>query len=78
MISTTILVNLFSQSVKQAIFYLFNLLQRSENTKDKSVSFIDSEMGDDPQIQDNDAMSEPDMSVRQYSLRERKAVNYKV
>lgn len=79
MISTTILVNLFSQSVKQAIFYMFNLLQKSDNTKDKSASFIDSEMGvGDPQVQDNDTMSESDTTLRQYSLRERKPVNYKV
>ena len=78
MISTTIIVNLFSQSVKQAIFYMFNLLQKSEDTKDKPVKFIDSEMGvGDPQAQD-DSMHEPDVTLRQYSLRERKPVNYKV
>ena len=78
MISTTILVNLFSHSIKQAIFYMFNLLQKSEGKDDKTMKFIDSELGDDPQIQDNDAMSDSETSLRQYSLRERKPVNYKV
>ena len=81
MITTTILVKLFSESVKQAIFYMFNLLQKSEGTdnKDKSMSLIDSEMGvGDPEVHENDTVSESDTTVRQYSLRERKPVNYKV
>jgi len=78
MITTTILVNLFSQTIKQAIFYMFNLLQKSEVRDDKTIHLIDSELGDDPQIHDNDAMSDSETSVRQYSLRERKSINYKV
>jgi len=79
MITTTILVNLFSQSMKQAIFYMFNLLQQSETKDDKKMSLIDSEMGvGDPEVHDNDTLSESDTTVRQYSLRERKPVNYKV
>jgi hypothetical protein len=57
---------------------MFNLLQKSEGKDDKTMKFIDSELGDDPQIQDNDAMSDSETSVRQYSLRERKSINYKV
>ena len=79
MITTTILVNLFSQSMKQAIFYMFNLLQQSVTKDDKSMKFIDSEMGvGDPEVHENDTLSDSDTSVRQYSLRERKPVNYKV
>jgi hypothetical protein len=79
MITTTILVNLFSQSMKQAIFYMFNLLQQSATKDDKSMKFIDSEMGvGDPEVHENDTLSESDTTVRQYSLRERKPVNYKV
>jgi hypothetical protein len=57
---------------------MFNLLQKSEVKDDKIMKFIDSELGDDPQIQDNDTLSESETSVRQYSLRERKVINYKV
>ena len=78
MITTTILVNLFSQTVKQAIFYMFNLLQQSATKDDKNMNLIDSEMAvGDPEVHDNDRLSEPD-TLRQYSLRERKPVNYKV
>ena len=68
-------MNVFSESIKQTIFYLFNLLSKS-GTEDRSkVNIMDSSY-DDPQVQDD--MSEPDVTPRQYFLRERKSVNYKV
>ena len=39
MIITTILVNVFSESVKQTIFYIFNLLSKSE-TEDKPKPMV--------------------------------------
>ena len=75
MVITTVLMNVFSESIKQTIFYLFNLLSKS-GTEDRSkVNIMDSSY-DDPQVQDD--MSEPDVTPRQYFLRERKSVNYKV
>jgi hypothetical protein len=75
MVITTVLMNVFSESIKQTIFYLFNLLSKS-GTEDRSkVNIMDSSY-DDPQVQDD--MSEPDVTPRQYFLRERKPVNYKV
>jgi len=75
MIITTILVNVFSESVKQTIFYIFNLLSNSGQPQDKAkVDFTESDY-DDPQLQDD---SESDVTPHQYSLRERKPINYKV
>ena len=78
MITTFVLVKLFSESVKQVIFYMFNLLQNADGAenKNKSISYIDSEL----EIDDSDYNLEPqpESSVHQYSLRERKMINYKV
>ena len=75
MIITTILVNVFSESVKQTIFYIFNLLSSSGHPEYKpKVDFTESDY-DDPQLQDD---LELDVTSHQYSLRERKPVNYKV
>jgi len=75
MIISTILVNLFSESIKQTIFYIFNLLNKSVQPQDKSKEDPTESDYDDPQLDD---MSEPDVTLRQYSLRERKTINYKV
>jgi hypothetical protein len=75
MIISTILVNLFSESIKQTIFYIFNLLNKSVQPQDKSKEDLTESDYDDPQLDD---MSEPDVTLRQYSLRERKTINYKV
>ena len=74
MIITTILVNVFSESIKQTIFYIFNLLSKSETQDKPKVDFTESDYVD-PQLQDE---SEPDVTPHQYSLRERKLINYKV
>ena len=74
MIITTILVNVFSESIKQTIFFIFNLLSKSVTQDKPKVDFTESDY-DDPQLQDE---SESDVTPRQYSLRERKPINYKV
>lgn len=55
---------------------MFNVLQKTDGVenKNKSISFIDSELD----IDDPEAEPEPESSLHQYSLRERKTVNYKV
>ena len=68
-------MNVFSESIKDTIFYLFDLLTKSA-TEDRSKVDLAESSYDDPQIQDD--MSETDVTPRQYSLRERKPVNYKV
>jgi hypothetical protein len=75
MIISTILVNLFSESIKQTIFYIFNILNKSVQPQDKPKEDPTESDYDDPQLDD---MSEPDVTLRQYSLRERKTINYKV
>ena len=75
---TTIVMNVFAESIKETIFYLFNLLSRSA-ADDKSNIDTSSETNyDDPQAQDDETTSDPDQNARHYSLRERKSVNYKV
>jgi len=75
MIATTILMNVFSESIKQTIFYIFNLLSKSVQPQDKPKEDPIESGYDDPQLDD---VSEADLTPHQYSLRERKAVNYKV
>lgn len=74
MIVTTILMNVFSESIKQTIFFIFNLLSKSETQDKPKVDFTESDY-DDPQVQDE---SESNVTPHQYSLRERKLINYKV
>jgi len=75
MIATNILMNIVSASIKQTIFYVFNLLNRSQ-VKPLSKSQFHY---DDPEVQEEtielDADIEP--TENKYSLRERKPVNYK-
>jgi hypothetical protein len=75
MIISTILVNLFSESIKQTIFYIFNFINKSAQPQDKSKEDPTESDYDDPQLHD---MSETDLTPHQYSLRERKTINYKV
>ena len=77
MISTGILANIFSETIKQAIFYVFNLLNRSEGVEsmskkaDKEFHDIEVQRGVEEAIQtDSDA-------DHKYSLRERKAIIYR-
>jgi len=79
-ITTFVLVKLFSESVKQVIFCMFNLLQNADaaENKNKSISYIDSELGIDDSESDYKLEPQPESSLHQYSLRERKAINYKV
>lgn len=69
-------MNIVSASIKQTIFYLFNLLNRSEV---KPLSKMSEFYCDDPEVQEEtielDADIEP--TENKYSLRERKPVNYK-
>jgi hypothetical protein len=74
---TTILMNVFSESIKETIFYVFSLLRRSEGFQDvpsEPVAIIES---DDSKVQEPDTVPEVDIVPRQYSLRERKPVNYR-
>jgi hypothetical protein len=74
---TAILMNIFSESIKDTIFYVFSLLSRSEGFQDvpsEPVAIIES---DDSKVKEPDTMPEADIVPRQYSLRERKPVNYR-
>ena len=74
---TAILMNIFSESIKETIFYVFSLLSRSEGFQDvpsEPVGIIES---DDSKVQEPDTVAESDTVPRQYSLRERKPVNYR-
>ena len=68
-------MNIFSESIKQTVFYIFNLLNKSVQHQDKSKEDPTESEHDDPQLDD---MSESDVILREYSLRERKTINYKV
>ena len=61
MIVTTILMNVFSESIKQTIFYIFNLLNKSETQDKPKVDLTESDY-DDPQLDD---MSEPYVTLHQ-------------
>lgn len=77
---TAILMNIFSESIKETIFYVFSLLRRSEGFQDLSKQPTDvTDMAEsDSSKVEADIVPEADILPRQYSLRERKPVNYKV
>ena len=76
---TAILMNIFSESIKETIFYVFSLLRRSEGFQDLSKQPTDvTDMAEsDSSKVEADIVPEADILPRQYSLRERKPVNYK-
>lgn len=73
-------MNIFSESIKETIFYVFSLLRRSEGFQDLSKQPTDvTDMAEsDSSKVEADIVPEADILPRQYSLRERKPVNYKV
>jgi hypothetical protein len=78
MMVTTIVMNVFAESIKDTIFYLFNLLSRSAADDKSNIDTTLESNYDDPQVQDDETTSDPHQNGRQYSLRERKSINYKV
>lgn len=79
MITTSILVNIFSETIKQTIFYVFNLL--NDMSKKADTDFHDIEIQ-----HDIEETIQPDSNLNynygevdcKYFLRERKAINYKI
>jgi hypothetical protein len=73
-------MNVFSESIKETIFYVFSLLRRSEGFQDLSkqaADMTDMAESDTSKVEEVDIVPEADILPRQYSLRERKPVNYK-